>query len=65
MFCDVESIGVIAEGEVMVKKLQEGVDHFIVASDGLWNFCIPEDIVCNIHFSTDLVKTGVGIVLST
>ena len=24
MFCNVESIGVIAEGEVMVKKLQEG-----------------------------------------
>lgn len=58
-------MGVIAEGEVISKKLQEGVNHIIVASDGLWNFCIPEEIVCKICYATDLGKTGMSIVLST
>ena len=59
-----ESVGVIADGEVISKKLQNGVNHIIVASDGLWNFCIPEEMVCKICYATDLGKAAMSIVLS-
>ena len=61
----VETIGVISEGEIVIKKLQKGVRNIVIASDGLWNLSIPEDVVTSIHFSTDLAKTALSLVVST
>lgn len=60
-----ETIGVIATGESMVKKIACGLNHIVLASDGLWNFYTPEEMAYSIKYATDLAKTAVTTVLAT
>lgn len=60
----VESIGVIAKGEVITKPIVTGLNSILCGSDGVWNFCTPDDLACSVKYSTDLAKTAVVSVLN-
>ena len=59
-----ESIGVIAKGEVITKPIVTGLNSILCGSDGVWNFCTPDDLACSVKYSTDLAKTAVVSVLN-
>lgn len=59
-----ESVGVIAKGEVTRKPIVCGLNSIICGSDGVWNFCTPDELSCSIRYSTDLARTVVTSVLN-
>ena len=61
----IETVGVIAEGEIMEKQICSRLKHVVAGSDGLWNFCSEDEVVSNIHYSSDLAKTAVMSVLTS
>ena len=57
-------MGVTAEAETTALRLCSGVNHVIVASDGLWNFTTPAEITTSMRYSTDLARTALMAVLT-
>ena len=53
----------VAKAEVTHKCLCSGVNHILVASDGLWNFTAPEESTASVRYSTDLARTALSAVL--
>ena len=54
----------IAKGEVITKPIVTGLNSILCGSDGVWNFCTPDDLACSVKYSTDLAKTAVVSVLN-
>lgn len=46
------------------KPIVTGLNSILCGSDGVWNFCTPDDLACSVKYSTDLAKTAVVSVLN-
>ena len=46
------------------KPITTGLNSILCGSDGVWNFCAPDDLACSVKYSTDLAKTAVVSVLN-
>lgn len=47
-----------------MKHIACGLNSILCGSDGVWNFCTPDELSCSVRYSTDLGKTVMTSVLN-